>query len=293
MPESSYFDANTWDKMSPQVKLTQMQLLGLYDANGNKLNPFVQLFNFYKRFVTEFSFGESTRVQKGIPVVQILKDKAPYSIAFGTFSTFFVLLFGYTIGLFMARYKGRPFDKAFMAYIVLFAAIPAIVYQFLMQFYITKWTGWPMIFKKEDFRSWYTPVIIAVMTGMTGSALWLRRYTVDQLNADYVKLAYAKGLPGSKVMVSHVLRNAFVPMAFGLPSAFLMTIVGSVLLENLFAIPGMGGLLIKAAIQKDNNLVQVIVFLYASMSILSVFLGDLLAAMVDPRIRLAAKGGTR
>lgn len=293
MPEASYFDSNTWDKMSDQVKVNALRQLGLRDANGDKIHPFVQLFNFYHRLFTEFSFGESTRVFKGMPVTQIIADRAPFSIAFGTISTFFSLMLGYTIGLFMGRSRGKAFDKFFMAYIVFFAAVPAIVYQFLMQFYITLWTGWPMIFKQADFRSWFTPVIISALTGLTGTALWLRRYTVDQMNSDYVKLAYAKGLPGRKIMYKHVLRNSFVPMAYNLPYAFIMTIGGSVLIENLFAIPGMGNLLVKAAIQKDNNLVQVIVFLYTTLSILSVFLGDLLAVAVDPRIRLTSSGGAR
>lgn len=293
MPDSGYFDTNTWDKASWSVKLTTLQKLGIYDANGERINPFVQLFHFYVKLFTTFDFGESTKIQQGIPVTQILSDKIPYSLAFGSVSTLIALVLGYTIGIFMAKYKGRIFDKAGMAYIIFFSAVPSIVYFFLLQHYITLWTGWPMIFKKGVMESWFTPVFIMSITGAAGTALWIRRFTVDQLNSDYVKLAYAKGLPGTKVMFSHVLRNAFVPMAYGLPAAFIMAIGGSVVIENLFSIPGMGGFLIKAFRERDNNIVQYIIFIYASLGIFSVFLGDLLATFVDPRIRLANKGGIR
>ena len=74
--------------------------------------------------------------------------------------------------------------------------------------------------------------------------MWMRRYMVDQLNSDYVKLALAKGVSRRNIMYHHVLRNAFVPIIQLLPTSFLNTIIGSIYVESLFSVPGMGGLLV-------------------------------------------------
>lgn len=116
---------------------------------------------------------------------------------------------------------------------------------------------------------------------------------VDELNKDYVKLARAKGLKNRTIMVQHVLRNAFVPMAQYLPSAILFTIAGSIYIESLYSIPGMGGLLVDVIKRQDNTMVQALVLIYSSIGILGLFLGDLLMALLDPRIKLAKRGGTR
>ena len=116
---------------------------------------------------------------------------------------------------------------------------------------------------------------------------------VDEINKDYVKLAYAKGMPTRTVMYRHVLRNAFVPMAYNFPAAVIFTMGGSLIMERLFSIPGMGRLLVDAVNQRDTNFVQALVLMFSCMGVFSVFLGDLFATIVDPRISLVSKGGTR
>lgn len=115
---------------------------------------------------------------------------------------------------------------------------------------------------------------------------------VDELNKDYVKLARAKGLKNNKIMLNHVLRNAFVPMIQYLPSAILYTIAGSIYIESLYSIPGMGGLLVDAIQRQDNTLVQALVLIYSSIGIFGLFIGDILMAILDPRIKLQ-RGGSR
>lgn len=116
---------------------------------------------------------------------------------------------------------------------------------------------------------------------------------VDQLNQDYIRLARAKGMSDKQIMVKHVLRNAFVPMAQYLPASVLFTISGSIYIESLYSIPGMGGLLVDVIQRQDNPLVQALVLIYSVMGIFGLFLGDVLMAIVDPRIRLEKSGGAR
>ena len=109
---------------------------------------------------------------------------------------------------------------------------------------------------------------------------------VDEENKDYVKFAMVKGLPKRVVWKKHVFKNAVIPLVIYLPSDLLFIISGSLVIESLYSIPAPGGLLTTAIKSQDNNLVQVIVLMYAVLSVIGVFLGDLLVAFVDPRIKL-------
>ena len=93
--------------------------------------------------------------------------------------------------------------------------------------------------------------------------------------------------------MKHIFRNAFVPLAQYLPYSFLLTIGGSILVERFFSVPGLGPLLTDAINRYDINVVMALVIMYASLSILGVFLGDVLMMIIDPRITLTGKGGTR
>ena len=116
---------------------------------------------------------------------------------------------------------------------------------------------------------------------------------VHQMNQDYVKLARAKGVGNRAVMMRHIFRNAFVPMVQLIPSSLLYTIVGSLYVESIYSVPGMGGLLIDVIQRQDNTMVQALVLIYASIGIVGLFLGDVLMALVDPRISLTRGEETR
>ena len=116
---------------------------------------------------------------------------------------------------------------------------------------------------------------------------------VDELNKDYIKLARIKGMSSKNIMVKHVLKNAFVPLVQYIPASFLLTISGSLLVERFFSVPGMGPLLTDAITRYDLNVVQTLVIIYAALGIIGVFLGDVLMMILDPRIKLTDKGGSR
>ena len=151
----------------------------------------------------------------------------------------------------------------------------------------------PILFSPSQPSSWILPAISMSLGSSASYAMWMRRYMVDELNKDYVKLARAKGLKDKKTMRKHVLRNAFVPMSQYLPASLLYTIAGSIYIESLYSIPGMGGLLVDAIQRQDNPLVQALVLIYSSIGIIGLFLGDVLMASLDPRIKLDRKGGAR
>jgi len=142
-------------------------------------------------------------------------------------------------------------------------------------------------------KSRILPIGCLALASIAHYALWTRRYMVDELNKDYIKLARIKGMAFKDIMVKHVLKNAFVPLVQYIPASFLMTISGSLLAERFFSVPGMGPLLTDAITRYDLNVVQTLVIIYAALGVLGVFLGDVLMMLLDPRIKLADKGGSR
>ncbi len=286
MPVDVYFDGRT-DTMSETVKNNILKELGLLDP------WYIQLGNFWKDLLLEGDLGKSIIMRKGLPVTEIIWPKAKVSFEFGIISLAIQLVVGMPLGVMMARKKGGIVDKVGNLYVLLINALPQAVYVVLIQLYFSSWFDLPMLFKTNNPASRIMPIICLSLGGIASNAMWMRRYMVDQLNMDYIRLARAKGMTSAQVAFRHVFRNALVPMAQSLPASLLFTISGSLYVESLFSINGMGGLLISSIQRQDNPLVQAMVLLYSVISVLGLLLGDLCMMLVDPRISFTKKGGSR
>lgn len=284
MPEEGYFGEN-YEKLDEIQKETILTGMGLKDPIH------IQLINFY-RGLLKGDLGKSITYRPDVDVVSILKAKIPYSLKSGLAALTFSLAAGIPLGITMALNKDKIWDRIGTGYIVFISAVPSAVYYLFIQLYVSDVFKLPILFNVDNIRSWILPVISMSLAGIASYAMWMRRYMVDELNKDYVKLARAKGLKSRSIMIHHVLRNAFVPMAQYLPSAILFTISGSIYIESLYSIPGMGGLLVDVIQRQDNALVQAIVLIYSSIGILGLFIGDILMFILDPRIKIQ-RGGTR
>lgn len=285
LPMEGYFgdDFDRLDQLQREAILRNMGLLDPW---------YVQLTNFYSGLI-KGDLGTSIIFRPRIPVVEIIVPKIPISVNFGLAAIAMSLSFGLTMGVLAARDKDRLLDKGVTSYIVFINAVPAVVYLLFIQLYATEYFKLPILYNPDNWRSWVLPAISMSLGGTAGYAMWIRRFMVDELNRDYIKLARAKGMSNTGVMFKHVLRNAFVPMAQYLPSTLLFTVAGSLYIESLYSIPGMGGLLIDVISRQDNPLVQALVLMYSTIGVFGLFAGDILMAAVDPRIKLASKGGAR
>lgn len=284
MPIEGYFQ--NFDKLTDAQIQAGLKEQGLLDPLP------VQLVHFFQNmFKGDFGVSHSYRVN--VPVTEILKDKLPVSIRLGCLSILVAMCLGIPLGTLMARYKGRFFDKFGTLFIVFIQAVPAAVYFLFIQMYGTTLLNIPLLFHPNNWRSWVLPVISMSLGNIAYYGMWLRRYMVDESNKDYVSLAKAKGASGDRIMFRHIFRNAFVPMVQYLPSSFLNTVIGSIYVESLYSIPGMGGLLVTVIKDNDNNMVQAIVLLYAMVGVIGLLLGDIMMTVLDPRISLGRKEGGR
>ena len=172
-------------------------------------------------------------------------------------------------------------------------AVPSAVYYLFIQLYGTRAIGASMLYNEKNVLTMVMPVLSLALPSIANYAMWLRRYMVDESNKDYIKLAKAKGVPNAMIWLRHVFRNSVTPMVNLIPGSVLMTISGSIYVESLYSIPGMGGLLVDVIKRQDNTMVQALVIIYSVIGILGLRLGDMLMALVDPRISFVKKEGSR
>lgn len=204
------------------------------------------------------------------------------------------LITGILMGITQTRFKDKIPDHIGTAYTVFVNAVPSLVSYSLVLTFGSRVLGLPSLYSTRNAgRSSILPIVCLALASIAHYALWTRRYMVDELNKDYIRLARIKGMSSKTIMVKHVLKNALVPLVQYIPASFLLTISGSLLVERFFSIPGMGPLLTDSITRYDLNVVQTLVIIYATLGVLGVFLGDVLMMILDPRIKLADKGGSR
>ena len=284
MPIEGYF--NNYDKMTEEQIQHQLEIKGLKDPLPE------QLVRFYDSLL-HGDLGNSSKYRPGVAITTILKDKVPISMMLGSISLLVSLLLGLPLGRLMTRYKGRIPDHLGTAFIVVVQAVPAVVYYLFIQMYGTSIAGLPLLFSRGNWMTYILPIFSLSLGNIAYYGMWLRRYMIDESNKDYVKLAVAKGVNSKELMRKQIFRNAFVPLVQYIPTSFVLTVVGSIYVESLYSIPGMGGLLVKCIQTQDNTLVQALVLIYSALSIVGLILGDIMMTFVDPRISVAKKGGAR
>lgn len=292
LPIDGYFP--NFDKMTEVQKQNGLHQMGLDQP------MIVQLFKFFRDLILHGDLGTSRVYRDNVSVAEILAPKIPISLKLGSLSLIVSLLIGLPMGVIMARHKGKLPDHLGTGFIVLIQAVPAAVYYLFIQLYGTELLGISLIWKNigahksiDNWVNWILPVLSMSLGNIAYYAMWLRRYMVDESKKDYIMLARIKGADENRVMFRHIFRNAFVPMAQYIPTSFLNTVIGSIYIESLYSIPGMGGLLVDVIKKQDNSMVQGIVLLFACVGVIGLLLGDLMMVLLDPRISLVKKGGER
>ena len=287
LPTDYYFTEEQLMKFTEEQKQEQLLAAGLLDPIPE------QLMDFYNN-VIHLDFGESRRIQNGVAVTKVIGDKFAISMQLGLIAIAISVVIGVPLGILQTSFKDRVPDHIVTVYTIFVNAVPSLVTYSLILIFGSRVLGLPSMYStRNPGPSSILPIVCLSLGSIAWYALWVRRYMIDELNKDYIKLARVKGLSSRSIMVKHVLRNAFVPIAQYLPQSMLLTIGGSLLVERFFSVPGMGPLLTDSIQRYDTNVVQTLVMLYASLSVLGVFLGDVLMMIIDPRITLANKGGTR
>lgn len=224
------------------------------------------------------------------------KSMIGYSFLIGIISTVIAYLFGVPIGILMARHKGKLADKIGICYIVFMMAVPSLAYIYMFR-RLGQNMGLPINLRVTgDSPAWTAyilPIVSLALPSIGGLMSWIRRYMIDQMNSDYVKFARAKGLSELEIFNRHIFKNAAIPIIHNIPGGFLGSLTGALITERVFGVPGVGKLFTDAISKTDNSMLIGLTFFYAILSMTALILGDVLMAIVDPRISFAEKGGRK
>jgi peptide/nickel transport system permease protein len=256
----------------------------------------VQYFDFVYRIAT-LDFSEQSWEQKR-PVGEMIRRAIAPSLKLTIPTLVITALISICIGLVSAFNRGRALDRSLMFLAVIGMSISVLVYIILGQYFGAYWLNRQLGFQlfaisgyRPGLENWVTffalPVIINVVVAMGYDTRFYRAVMVEECNRDYIVTARAKGATESKIMFVHMLKNAMIPIITRIMITIPFLIVGSILVETFFNIPGMGRTLISAIIAKDFPVIQAFTALFAAVVIVSNILTDVLYALVDPRVRLS------
>lgn len=225
--------------------------------------------------------------------VQTVKSglsKLGYSFVIGIIAVLISYLIGVPLGILMARKKEKLVDKIGTIYIVFILAVPSLAYIFLFKAIGGK-AGLPTTFNLESVNKamYILPIVSLALPQVADLMKWLRRYMIDQMNSDYVKFARSGGLTENEIFTKHILKNAIIPIVHGIPASVLGVLVGAIITERVYSVPGAGNMLTDAINKYDNGVIVGLSLFYALLSVIAIILGDVLISMVDPRISFSSK----
>ena len=259
----------------------------------------VQYFLFWKSIVTAWDWGVGEQMYEGLSVWNVLINKLPYTVLVNLYSILIAIPLGLMLGIYAALKKNRWQDHLISTLVVVFISVPSYVYAFLVQYLFCFKLGWfPLtlesldnasLFSAKMFRSMF-PAIMSLGFGVVaGLTRYTRAELSEVLTGDYMLLARTKGLTKAQAISRHALRNAMVvilPMIIG---EFIGILGGSLIIENIFAIPGIGNLYISSINVRDYNFFMALTVFYTFIGLASVIIIDISYGFIDPRIRMGSK----
>ncbi len=218
-------------------------------------------------------------------------SKMGYSFVIGIIATIMAYVLGLPLGVLMSRNKDGLLDKIGTVYIIFIIAVPSLAYIFAFKAIGTTVFGLPGTFDMErgGKAMFILPIVSLALPSVANLMKWMRRYMIDQMNSDYVKFARSGGLSEGEIFTKHIMKNAAIPIVHGIPGSVLGAMTGAIITERVYVVPGTGGLLTTAINQYDNGVIVGVTLFYAVLSVVSIILGDVLMATVDPRISFSTK----
>lgn len=239
---------------------------------------------FFHHFIDSVMFeGRSYNTDEKL--TKIIAAKAKYSLAIAVPALALGWLTAMIVSCFVAYYRGTWIDKFGVFLSVLGMCIPFLAYMIIGQwimFQISPEHAWGLAHQENI----YIPIAISVIAGLGGSVRFYRTIILDEIHRDYIRTARAKGVGLGGILFRHVLKNCMLPILTNLVMAIPFLIMGNLLLERFFGVPGLGDLMISSITARDVPIINGMVFLTAVIYVIGLLITDVLYAVFDPRIRL-------
>lgn len=273
-------------------KLTDDQRIVLNEKYGLDQPVLVQ-FGRYVANLVQGDFGVSYNISKNTPISQLIQTRLPISIQVGGMAVALGAVLGLILGVIAALNHNTWLDSLCTAISVLGVSVPSYVFALALSYTLGFRLKWlPMLYSANTpFLSSVMPSIALSMFTMASIARFTRNEMMEVLGSEYMLLAESKGINGVPLILRHALRNALIPIITVLAPLIVDLMTGSLVVEKIFSIPGVGSLLVTAIQSNDYNVVIALSFIYSAMYIGIMLVVDLLYGVIDPRIRVTGDGG--
>ena len=263
----------------------------------------VQYWNWLKRIVF-LDFGRSF-APHGRPVIHMIRERLPVTLTLNVIEMLIIVAMAVPVGVTSATRQYSAFDKATTVFVFVGFATPDFWLAVMLQILFGVHMGWlpisglrlpvweylPFWQQQWDFASHLIlPITVATFGGLAGFSRYMRQSMLEVIRQDYVQSARAKGLPESVVIGKHALRNAMLPIVTVLGLSVPGLIGGSVIVETIFAIPGMGQLMVQSVYERDYPVIMANLVIVASLTLVANLIADLSYSLIDPRIRVSRRG---
>lgn len=292
-------DANiTWMQLEARGYVTNLR----YNEFGNIIGAdsvpvMVQLWNYLVRIFKYGDFGMGVTMYRNQPVWDIFTEKLPPTVLINVYSTLIGVPIGLGLGILAALKKNKWQDQVINIVIILLISLPSIVLGLVIQYVFCYRLGWFPLFMKDgyDYFTWemfrsMLPAVLALCLGsIAGYARYTRAELSEVLTNDFMLLARTKGLTRGQATFRHALRNSMVVIFPSILSEFVAVLSGSLVIESMFSIPGVGSLYLNSINFQDYDFFMLLSGFYTLIGLTAGIVIDISYGFIDPRIRMGAR----
>ena len=262
----------------------------VWDARGKELGldkPFVIQYVIWASKAVRGDFGDSVWHKRNS--MDVIIERAPATLKLSSISYIFAILLGLSLGILSAINRGNFFDIFIRGFALIGQAAPPFWIAIMLIYIFAVNLDWVPTSRQGDWRNFILPVTTLAWLASAGIARITRSALLEVLDSEYIKLARAKGVGHAKIILKHALRNALIAPLTVAAILFASFITGTVVVETVFAWPGLGRLIVDATRNNDFPLVTGLTVVFSGIFLLSSLISDLLYAAIDPRIRIYNK----
>ncbi|GHU00123.1 peptide ABC transporter permease [Spirochaetia bacterium] len=244
----------------------------------------VQFFDYFKG-VLRLDLGPSFKYE-GMSVNELISRGFPISATLGLCSLFFVILMGVPLGIFSALKQGKWQDTSIMFISTIGVTIPSFVAATLLLYFFAFRLGWFPVYGVNTIKGFVLPALALSGYSLAYITRLMRSSLLDVLGSDYIRTARVKGLSFPRIIARHGMRNAIIPVVTVIGPLLAGLLMGSFVVEKIFALPGMGRFFVQSITNRDYTAIMGFTIFYAAILVTVVFLVDILYSVIDPRIKL-------
>lgn len=277
----------------PHTQILEMRR----EALGYNEPYMVQFGLFVKNVLTRFDWGMSEKLYPGSSVWSVFSEKLPASMIVNFYSILWTIPIGIALGIFAALKKNTWIDYALSTLTMVVISVPSFVYAFIVQYiFCFKLRWFPFLMKSgTDWFSWpmFVSIIPPILSLSFGVIAYFTRITraelTEVLTSEFMLLARTKGLTKTQATVRHALKNCFVVIVPSIFGEFIGILGGSLIIEKIFSIPGVGSLTLNAINGRDYNIFILSTCFYTAIGLVASLVVDISYGFIDPRIRMGSK----